>query len=90
MMLLTQRFLVSGKVQGVGFRAAARKQAKRLGVKGYAANLLDGRVEVLASGNSDQLQQLQDWLWQGPALARVENVEQQFCEQQNPTDFAVY
>lgn len=66
---------VSGRVQGVWFRASTREQARRLGISGYARNLADGRVEVLACGEETTLQQLQQWLWQGPVGARVEQVE---------------
>lgn len=66
---------VSGRVQGVWFRASTREQARRLGISGYARNLADGRVEVLACGEERTLQQLQEWLWQGPVGARVERVE---------------
>ncbi len=69
------RFLVCGNVQGVWFRASTRDEALRLGLRGYASNLADGRVEVLAVGDADAIQQLANWLRQGPPLARVESVE---------------
>lgn len=69
------RFLVSGKVQGVWFRAGARGQALRLGLRGHACNLSDGCVEVLAMGEADAIEQLAMWLQQGPPLARVDAVE---------------
>ena len=69
------RFLVSGKVQGVWFRASTRDEAIRLGLDAcHAANLADGRVEVLAMGASAALDALQAWLDQGPPLARVDSV----------------
>jgi acylphosphatase len=68
------RFTVSGKVQGVYFRASAREQAVRLGLRGYASNLADGRVEVLAIGDAAAIATLEKWLWQGPRLARVQDV----------------
>jgi acylphosphatase len=68
------KFLVGGKVQGVWFRASAREQAVRLGLRGYAKNLDDGRVEVLAIGDDAAIATLEKWLWQGPRLARVEDV----------------
>ncbi|MGH8028450.1 MAG: acylphosphatase [Arenimonas sp.] len=68
------RFLVAGKVQGVYFRASAREQAVRLGLRGYACNLDDGRVEVLAIGEDTAIAALEKWLWQGPRLARVADV----------------
>lgn len=68
------RFLVSGKVQGVFFRASTRNEARRLGLSGYAANLSDGRVEVVAMGRAEALAELEQWLWQGPPSARVDDV----------------
>jgi acylphosphatase len=68
------RFLVSGKVQGVFFRAATREQALALGLSGHAKNLADGRVEVLAAGDAAALRALERWLWQGPPHADVTEV----------------
>ncbi|MFC3651879.1 acylphosphatase [Dyella humi] len=68
------RFLVSGKVQGVFFRASARNEALRLGLHGHARNLADGSVEVIASGSDDAMYQLEQWLRQGPPAARVDEV----------------
>lgn len=69
-----RRFLVTGKVQGVWFRASTRQQAVSLGLGGEALNLADGRVEVIACGPEDALDALAAWLWQGPELARVSDV----------------
>ena len=71
------RFHVGGKVQGVWFRASAREQAVRLGLRGYACNLDDGRVEVLAIGDDAAIAALEKWLWQGPRLARVQDVSRE-------------
>ena len=68
------RFLVSGKVQGVWFRACTRDVAVRLGLRGYAKNLADGCVEVLAAGEATAIDALATWLHHGPPLARVETV----------------
>lgn len=68
------RCFVSGRVQGVFFRASAREQARSLGVSGYARNLPDGRVEVLACGPDMAVQQLCDWLAVGPPAAQVVEV----------------
>lgn len=68
------RFLVSGKVQGVWFRASTRAQADRLGLRGHARNLVDGSVEVLAIGDADAIDALERWLHVGPPLARVDAV----------------
>lgn len=72
--LVCYRCLVSGRVQGVSFRAATRVQAQRLGVTGYARNLSDGRVEVLACGEAEAVTRLREWLWIGPSLAQVTDV----------------
>ena len=70
----TRRWLISGRVQGVFFRDSTRRQAEPLGLTGHAINLSDGRVEVLAHGKPDALDQLEQWLHQGPPVARVEKV----------------
>ncbi len=72
------RCFVRGRVQGVWFRGSTRKQALQLGLSGYARNLPDGRVEVLACGEPAQVERLKAWLWQGPPAAQVTDVS---CEQ---------
>jgi acylphosphatase len=67
--------LVSGHVQGVFFRASASERANQLGVSGWARNLPDGRVEVLAAGEDDAVDAFRGWLDQGPPAARVDHVE---------------
>ena len=67
--------LVSGRVQGVFYRASAARRAAELGVTGYAKNLPDGRVEVLACGEPQAVDALIEWLWKGPPAAQVENVD---------------
>ena len=62
---------ISGKVQGVWFRASTQTEAQRLGITGWARNLPDGRVEVLACGEKEKLAELYEWLKQGPKLANV-------------------
>ena len=74
------RFLVSGRVQGVWFRAATRERALALQLQGYARNLADGAVEVVASGEDAALEELERWLWQGPPLAKVSGVQRQPLE----------
>lgn len=69
------RFLVGGKVQGVWFRASTRDRAVALNLRGFARNLPDGRVEVLALGEDDAVEQLAQWLHYGPPQARVEELE---------------
>lgn len=69
------RCIVSGKVQGVWFRASTQHQAQSLGISGHAVNLVDGRVEVLACGSAASLAALEAWLWQGPPNAQVTDVQ---------------
>ena len=73
--IIARRCWVSGRVQGVYFRASARQEALRQGVQGHARNLPDGRVEVLAIGSQPAVQALIDWLWRGPPAADVTAVE---------------
>ena len=71
------RFRVSGKVQGVWFRAATGEQALLLHLRGFARNLADGSVEVVATGDATGLDALAAWLQSGPPLARVDRVERE-------------
>jgi acylphosphatase len=75
--LVCLRFIVSGKVQGVFFRASTARQAIRLGVRGHALNRPDGCVEVLALGPAPAVEELRQWLHRGPPSARVEQVQAQ-------------
>ncbi|NMT64806.1 acylphosphatase [Marinobacter orientalis] len=70
---LTMR--ISGKVQGVYYRASAAEKAEELGVTGYAKNLPDGRVEVIAEGPQTALASLQRWCNDGPPAADVDRVD---------------
>ena len=69
------RCRVTGRVQGVFFRASTQKVAKSLGLVGYAHNCPDRSVEVLAIGSPAALADLRAWLSQGPPAAKVENLE---------------
>jgi len=68
------RFRITGKVQGVFFRAGTRTEAQRLGLRGHARNLPDGSVEVVAVGDSKAIDALARWLQHGPPHARVDEV----------------
>lgn len=72
--MVCRRFVVSGRVQGVWFRASTRQQASQLGLTGHAVNLPDGRVEVIACGREGDVDALAAWLWRGPELASVTDV----------------
>jgi acylphosphatase len=61
-------------VQGVWFRDSTRRQAEQLGLCGHAINCVDGSVEVLACGDTDSLNRLEQWLYHGPPMAKVKSV----------------
>lgn len=82
------RFLVSGRVQGVFFRASTRERARALGLVGYARNLPDGRVEVLAGGSEAALAELEAWLHEGPPAARVDAVLREAAAAPTCRDFS--
>ena len=70
-----KRCLVSGRVQGVYYRATAARRAHELGVRGYARNLPDGRVEVLVCGDDQSVSAFVKWLWIGSSASKVTAVE---------------
>lgn len=72
-----RRYFVSGTVQGVGFRFFVQREANRLGVGGYARNLYDGRVEVLAVGSPAQLDAMKSALERGPRFSSVSGVREE-------------
>ena len=83
------RFLVSGVVQGVFFRASTQAQARRLGLRGFTRNLADGRVEVLASGDDSAIDSLHAWLQRGPEQAHVERVLRSRADPVPGDDFVI-
>jgi acylphosphatase len=74
-MRVARRFLVSGRVQGVGFRYFTQDIARREGLTGLVRNLHDGRVEIVAEGDAAAVDRLEHAIRQGPPHARVEHVE---------------
>lgn len=72
--LITRHLLITGHVQGVGYRWSMTQAAKRLGMQGWVRNRSDGRVEACAWGTPQAVQALVDWAHQGPAQARVDRV----------------
>ncbi len=74
-MLVARRFVVSGRVQGVGFRFFVEQAARAEGIGGWARNLPDGRVEVLAEGEHDAVGRFEGKVRRGSAMSRVEAVE---------------
>jgi acylphosphatase len=77
-------YTVKGRVQGVWFRDSTRREALQLDISGYAKNLPNGDVEVLAVGEVSALERLGHWLHKGPPLARVSAVRQESVEAREP------
>jgi|TARA_B110000908_G_scaffold166969_1_gene219059 acylphosphatase len=77
---------ISGKVQGVFFRASSQQIAIDFGLSGYARNLADGDVEVLMSGDQEKVDKMLEWLAHGPHQAEVANIEKKQVKY-NPHDF---
>ncbi|AKH16217.1 acylphosphatase [Deinococcus grandis] len=82
--------LITGTVQGVGYRRYVQRYARDLNLAGYAENLSDGRVEVVAEGHKDDLARLLHWLRRGPPHARVQDVQTQQSEATGLKDFHLY
>lgn len=80
------RLIVRGRVQGVGFRYATVEQGRRLGLAGWARNLPDGGVEVVAAGDDEAVERLVAWCRQGPPSARVATVERTDHDAHLPPD----
>lgn len=74
-MKICKRCIVTGRVQGVAYRAATQHQARALNLTGYAKNLPDGSVEILACGAERDINELCAWLWEGPRMAQVSGVQ---------------
>ncbi len=89
-MNVCRRCRVEGLVQGVFFRASTRARAQQLGVTGWAKNLPDGSVEVLACGAEKAVAQLCEWLWEGPPHSRVATVQCVDVEWQEHDSFATH
>ncbi|MGA2275550.1 MAG: acylphosphatase [Bryobacteraceae bacterium] len=87
--ITARRWLVRGRVQGVGYRWFAQMAADELGLSGYARNLDDGRVEVYAAGPKAKLDELAGMLYHGPRWADVRGVEEQECAVQELGSFRI-
>ncbi len=80
-------YTIRGRVQGVFFRDSTRRVAESLGLSGHAINLPDGGVEVLACGDRGSLDQLDEWLREGPPHARVDEVIARDVDREAPRGF---
>jgi acylphosphatase len=79
-MVVARKFLISGEVQGVGFRYFAQRSSAKHQVRGYIKNLEDGSVEVLAEGSPKAVEEFRFDLAAGPVHSRVENIEELVVE----------
>lgn len=87
--MICKKCYVSGMVQGVFFRDTTRKQANLLGINGHAYNLADGRVEVFMCGTHEQLQVMEDWLWEGSSGSSVTDVKCHTINSATPQRFTI-
>jgi acylphosphatase len=83
------RIIVTGRVQGVGFRWNAAREAANLGISGYVKNLSDGSVYIEAEGTEEQLHQYVDWCRKGPGMSKVESVRVEHFPSVNYSDFKI-
>ena len=84
-----RRFVVTGRVQGVFFRASTRDVAADLSLTGHAKNLPDGSVEVLACGRTEAIDKLAAWLLEGPGMASVENLKAEWLGYKDIAGFSI-
>ncbi len=83
------RYVIQGRVQGVGYRYFVLRHAEELGLAGYARNQPDGSVEVVAEGAPAALAQLEDQLKQGPSFSRVSGVDREAIAERGASGFHV-
>jgi acylphosphatase len=88
-MTITIHAWVSGIVQGVYFRQHTQQRAQELQLSGWVKNCEDGRVEVIATGEKDKIDQLIEWLWQGSPASKVREVYWELISQQTFTEFSI-
>jgi acylphosphatase len=89
-MIVARRFVISGRVQGVGFRAYVQDHAAVEGVQGYVRNLPDGRVEALIEGDDASVDRVERAVRRGPASSRIEHVEVEHVPPSGrPTGFSI-
>lgn len=86
---MTLHILIEGFVQGVGFRQYIKHKANRLNVKGWVKNLPDGRVEVVLSGNQENVREMIDYCNKGPFLSDVKNVKTTKIEKRTFSSFDI-
>lgn len=87
--MVAAHLVISGRVQGVWYRASAREAALRFGVTGWVRNLPNGDVEAFAEGNRDDVERFIDWCRQGPPHARVDRVDVKWMEPERHAAFQI-
>ena len=87
--LIAVHVLISGKVQGVGYRYSTVQEAQKLGIRGWVRNLLDGRVEAIFEGTEPLIEQMLQWCHEGPGSAKVMDVTIETVEPQLYQGFEV-
>lgn len=80
-------YRIEGRVQGVWFRESTRREAVPLGITGYAKNMRDGSVEVLACGDGAALDRLTEWLKHGPPMSSVDHITWKYVKADVPDSF---
>lgn len=80
---------VTGRVQGVYYRASAKQMAMHLGIKGYVKNEMDGSVRLAIEGDGFQVQEMINWCKKGPMLARVSDIQISFKSPENYLSFDI-
>ncbi len=88
-MSIRNHVFVSGKVQGVGFRASTMNKASELGISGWVRNLDDGRVEAVFEGSPEDVDRIVEWCKRGPETASVDNLKVNEEEPRNLTVFEI-
>lgn len=88
-MTIGRHYFISGRVQGVFYRDSTQKKATELGITGWCRNTSDGRVECVAYGTEEQLDQLEKWFWNGPPAAEVSNIENNTTHHESMESFEV-
>jgi acylphosphatase len=88
-MVVARHIYISGEVQGVFFRKGAREEASELGITGWVRNLEDGRVEIFAEGEDNQMQAFVKWCKKGPKLAHVSGFNIEEVKPEGHDDFKI-
>jgi len=86
-MKVNKHVIISGRVQGVFFRASTKQKAEQLGITGWVRNTSDGKVEAIFQGGENKVKEMIDWCYHGPPLSRIDNIEIEDISYNNKYDF---